>query len=368
MIPIARRMIWRDKSRFFITAGGLGLTAMLMMFLLGVYEGVKRGSTGYVQESRADIWVCESNSTNLLRSSSFMPAALAADFQKADGIRSAAGILRVLASTKIKGKPITLFLFGFNPKEPLGKPSRIIKGSAEINPGELIVDRAFAARFHLVPGDSIEIHGRSFRIAAIGEGMNAVVTQFVFTTLEDAQKLLGFPGVVSFHLLSLKPGVPAETVIRNLKKSHPALSFFTKKEFLQNNLDEMETGVLPIFWTIALLGGIIGSAIMALMLYGSVLEKREDYALLKAIGARPRFLLFLIVKQSLIGSIAGFIIGLALDTVLSPALLKLVPGLSVIMTLRSVFLVLAAVLLIGGLGSWAPVRKLSRIFPMEVFR
>jgi len=53
MIPIARRMIWREKTRFFITAAGLGLTAMLMMFLLGVYEGVKRGSTGYVEANRA---------------------------------------------------------------------------------------------------------------------------------------------------------------------------------------------------------------------------------------------------------------------------------------------------------------------------
>jgi putative ABC transport system permease protein len=368
MIPVARRMIWREKARFFITAGGLGLTTMLMLFLLGVYEGVKRGSTGYVRECRADIWACESNSTNLLRSSSFMPASLGTEFQKADGVRSAAGILRILATTKIKGKPVTLFLFGFDPSEPLGKPPRIIKGRAEISPGELIVDRAFAAKFKLIPGDSIEIHGRSFRIAAVGEGMNAVVTQFVFTTLEDAQKLLGFPGVVSFHLLSLNPGATAETVIRDLKKSHPTLSFFTKKEFIRNNLDEMETGVLPIFWTIALLGGIIGAALIALMLYGSVLEKREDYALLKAIGARSRFLLFVILKQSLIGSIAGFMIGLALDAVLSPVLLKLVPGLSVVMTLRAVIVVFAAVLLIAGLGSWAPVRKLSRIFPMEVFR
>jgi len=368
MIPIARRMIWREKARFFITAAGLGLTAMLMMFLLGVYEGVKRGSTGYVEANRADIWVCESNSTNLLRSSSFLPLALGEEFKKAESVQGTAGVLRVLASTKIKGKPVTLFLFGFDPREPLGKPARIIKGSAAIGPGELIIDRAFAAKFKLSLGDSIDIHGRIFRVAAVGEGMNAVVTQFIFTALEDTQKLLGFPGVVSFHLLSCKPGVPPENLIRVLKKNHPTLSFFTKKEFIRNNLDEMETGVLPIFWTIALLGGIIGTAIIALMLYGSVLEKREDYAVLKAIGAKPKFLLLVILKQSLISSISGFIIGLALDAILLPVLFKLVPGLSVVLTVHSVFIVFAAVLLIGTLGSWAPVRKLAGIYPMEVFR
>ncbi|MGA2586329.1 MAG: FtsX-like permease family protein [Candidatus Aminicenantales bacterium] len=368
MIPIARRMIWREKARFFITAGGLGLTAMLMMFLLGVYEGVKRGSTGYVRECPAGIWACDNNSTNLLRSSSFMPAALESEFYKTEGVEDAAAILRVLATTRIKGKPVTLFLFGFDPKKPMARPARILQGNPDIGPGELIVDRAFAAKFKLALGDPVEIQGRSFRVAAVGEGMNAVVTQFVFTTLEDAQKLLGFPGVVSFFLLSLKPGAPMEAVLRDLKKSRPALSFFTKDEFIRNNLDEMETGVLPIFWTIAVLGAITGAAVIALMLYGSVLEKREDYALLKAIGARPRFLLTLILKQSLIVSVSGFLIGLALEAALSPALRNLVPSLSVVMTVRSILAVFAAVLLIGGLGSAAPVRKLSRIFPMEVFR
>jgi len=368
MIPIARRMLLREKARFVIMAGGLGLTTMLMIFLLGVYEGVKRGSTGYVRDCRADIWGCQSNSTNLLRSSSFLPASLEAELRKTDGVESASGILRVLAATNIKGKRVTLFLFGFDPRESLGKPTRIIRGTAEINPGELIVDRAFAAKFKLGVGSVLDIQGRKFRVAAVGEGTNAVVTQFVFTTLEDAQRLLGFPGVVSFYLLSLKPGAPVEAVRDALKKSQPALSFFSKSEFIRNNLEELETGVLPIFWTIALLGGIIGAAIIALMLYGSVLEKKEDYALLKAVGARQRFLFFLILKQSLIGSISGFLIGLALNVILSPILLRLVPELSVVLTVRSALIVFAAVLLIGVAGSWAPLRRLSHILPMEVFR
>lgn len=368
MIPVARRMICREKARFFITAGGLGLTTMLMMFLLGVYEGVKRGSTGYVRDSRAAVWVCENNSTNLLRSSSFMSAALEAEFKTIDGVENASGILRALVTIKIQGKPVTLFVFGFDPKEPMGRPSRIIQGISEIHSSELIVDKAFAAKYKLVLGDSIVLKGRDFRIAGICEGTNAVVTQFVFATLEDAQKLLGFGGVVSFYLLSLRPGYPPESVIRILKKSHPALSFFSQKEFIQNNLDELETGVLPIFWTIALLGGIIGAAIIALMLYGSVLEKREDYALLKALGAPQKYLLCLILKQSFIASLSGFSIGVALNVVLSPVLLKLVPELSVAMTPWSVLIVFAASLLIGTAGSWAPARKLAHIFPMEVFR
>jgi putative ABC transport system permease protein len=368
MVPVARRMIWREKIRFSITAAGLGLTTMLMMFLLGVYEGVKRGGTGYVRDSRAAIWVCENNSTNLLRSSSFIPARLEEGFKTTNAVESVSGVLRTLVTTRIHGKPVTLFVFGFDPKESMGRPSRILGGTSEIRPGELIVDKAFAAKYKLGLGDSIVLKGRDFRIAGICTGTNAVVTQFVFATLEDTQKMLGFGGVVSFYLLSLRSGHPPESVIPMLKRDYPAYSFFSRKEFIQNNLDELKTGVLPIFWTVALLGEIVGAAIIALMLYGSILEKREDYALLKALGAPKKYLLGLIFRQSGIAAFSGFLAGVALNALLSPVLLALVPELSVAVTPESVLIVLAASLLIAAAGSWAPARRLERIFPMEVFR
>lgn len=368
MIPVACRMLWREKVRFFITAGSLGLITMLMMFLFGVYEGVREGSTGYVRDSQVGIWVCENNSTNLLRSSSFMPATLEEEFKNIQAVESVSGILRVLVAAKIGEEPVTLFVFGFDPSKSLGRPIRIIQGTSMIDSSELIVDKAFAAKYKLNLGDSIVLKGHSFKIAGIGEGTNVVVTQFVFATLEDTQKLLGFEGVISFYLLSLRPGYAPESVIQILEDGHPSLSFFDRKEFIQNNLDELKTGVLPIFWTIALLGEIIGTAIIALMLYGSILEKREDYTLLKALGAPQKYLLTLILKQSFVASLSGFLIGLTLNLTLSPILVKLVPELIVATTSGSMLVIFAASMLVGAAGSWAPAQKLARIFPMEVFR
>ena len=49
------------------------------------------------------------------------------------------------------------------------------------------------------------------------------------------------------------------------------------------------------YWltVIAFFGGILGMAIITLMLYSSVIEKRENFALLKAIGASHKYLIFL---------------------------------------------------------------------------
>ena len=366
--PLARRMIGKEKARFLMTTGGIAFTVMLMLFLFEVYEGVRKGVANYVIQSPAEIWVCEDNSTNLLRSSSFLPATLGKDIKKIEGLESQTEILRLLTTVKIKGHMVTLLLFGFDPESQLGKPSPIISGTSDIDVGQIIVDKAFASKYRLSLGDAVEIRGNRFQIAGICSGMNAIVTQYVFVHLKEAQRLLGIQGVRSFYLLTLKDNVNLESFIHSLTKAIPGISVFSKAEFIRNNIEEIKTGVLPIFWTVALFGGAVGVAVITLMLYGSILERREDYALLKALGASQKYLLFLIAKQSIFCCSLGFLFGLGLNWAFVPFLLKLVPELSLVLTWSSAGQVFIASLFIGTLGSWAPVRKLARIFPMEVFR
>lgn len=367
-LPLARRMIWREKARFLFTTGGVGFSVVLILFLFEVYEGVKKGAANYVLHSPAEIWVCEDNSTNLIRSSSFLSAALEKEMKKMEGLENLTGILRLLGAVKVKGHTVTLLLFGFDPKSRLGQPSPLVRGTATIDNGQIIVDKAFAAKYSLSLGDTLEIQGNRFRIAGICAGTNAIVTQFVFINLKEAERLLKFQDVVSFYLLTLKKNVNQVEFIRSLKKTIPGISVFSKTEFIQNNIEEIKTGVLPIFWTIALFGGAVGVAVITLMLYGSILEKREDYALLKAVGASQKYLFLLVTRQSIFSSSLGFLFGLGLNGALAPLLVNLVPELSLVLTFASAAWVFVASVLIGTAGSLAPVRKLARIFPMEVFR
>jgi putative ABC transport system permease protein len=143
---------------------------------------------------------------------------------------------------------------------------------------------------------------------------------------------------------------------------------FSKTEFVENTLTEMKTGVLPILWTVAVLGCVVGVAVMMLMLYGSVFEKREDYALLKALGASHRFLTFLVIRKALMCSLLGFILGFLLNRLLNPLLTSLVPELCMEFRWSLAGIVLSASLAIGVLGSWLSIIKVIRFSPAEVFR
>jgi putative ABC transport system permease protein len=339
-----------------------------MLFLFGIYEGVKQGVTSYVRNSPADIWVCQKNSTNLLRSSSFIPSAFEFELSAVKGVDGSTGILRVLATANISGKSVTLFVFGFDPMSRLGAPSLLLKGNSSIGPGGIILDRAFAAKHHLTTGDSLQIQDLTFRVSGISEGSNAIVAQFAFTTLKDAQRLLGFPDIVSFFLLKAGEQQNVLTLVVSLRERFNLLSFFSKEEFIKNNLQEMETGVLPVLWTIALFGAMVGVSIITLLLYGSVLERREDYALLKAVGAGQRYLVVLVLQQSLLGTLAAFVFGLLMNIVCAPLLIKVIPEIFLHFTARATVAVFAASLFIGALGSWGAIHKLARIYPAEVFR
>ena len=106
MVPLARRMIKGSKSKTLITILGVGFIIMLILFLVGIFEGVKIGSTGYVVNSTADIWICQKNSTNLLRSSSFMSSSIGQKIYRLADIEKVAGILRVLVTAEINNQKL----------------------------------------------------------------------------------------------------------------------------------------------------------------------------------------------------------------------------------------------------------------------
>jgi len=127
-------------------------------------------------------------------------------------------------------------------------------------------------------------------------------------------------------------------------------------------------GVLPVFAAIGVFGALLGGLIVALMLYGSVLERREDYAMLKAIGASDRYLAGLVIRQALLASTLGFVWGALLAGMATPLLKRLVPELSLRYTWQAALAILAGAVIVGALAAVIPLRVLRRVYPAEVFR
>lgn len=366
-VPLGTRMLTRDPGRFFVTVAGVGVSVALMLFLVGVYGGVRTESNGYVAGRHVTAWVAQRNATNLVRSSSFVRAGRASELEAADGVASVTPILRLITTLRFAGRTYTAFVCGIDPAAAATVPD-IAEGRGTLGAREMIVDRALARRAGLSVGDTLVVQGRPFRVSGISTGTNVIISQFTFTRLEDAQELLGFPGVVSFLLVQADRSVSAESVKATLRAAAPDLNVFTADEFTKNNLDELRGGLLPILATVALLGALVGAAVVTLLLYGSILERREDFALVKAIGAGRGFLRLLVLRQSLVVVFCGYFLGLFLYGALQPPVASLVPVLAMSLSIEWALLIAGVTLAMGASGSLLSMRKLERVYPGEVFR
>jgi putative ABC transport system permease protein len=91
------------------------------------------------------------------------------------------------------------------------------------------------------------------------------------------------------------------------------------------------------------------------------MEKRQDIALLKLIGASDRFIIWMIIQQAMLIGIAGFIIGYLLALLIYPHFPRTV------LLLRSDVIGEAFIGLIMCLaGSWFGIRKSMSIHAKEI--
>jgi putative ABC transport system permease protein len=169
-------------------------------------------------------------------------------------------------------------------------------------------------------------------------------------------------------LIKLKPGVDKEQMVATLQSllpqteilSAPNLSYKTRTYYISN------TGIGGSFGFSTLVGALVGIIIIMLTMYTGVLHREKEFAVLRALGARKRDILFIVLYQSLIIGIVGIFIGFLLlalflnglhDTRLPSYMPRFVP-----------FYHALGTLILCLFGSLLAMRRAIRIDPATVFR
>src|ERR1041384_5542189 len=93
MIPVARRLLLRNRGGLIVTVSGIAATVALVLFLFAVHDGAKDGSTRYVRTADVDIWVSQKKADNILKSSSFLRASSADEIAEIDGVAVASPLV-----------------------------------------------------------------------------------------------------------------------------------------------------------------------------------------------------------------------------------------------------------------------------------
>jgi len=353
--------------RYILTALGIALCTLLMLFLVSIYKGVSYGSVEYVRASDADLWVLQEHATNILRSTSLMPATYGEDLGKIRGVKSVSPVFFILASVKLNKGDATLYLTGFDPDTGKGGPPSIIKGRNITGDSEIVIDKAFAAKYRISIGDKIVIRNDSLIVTGISGGTNMFVIQYAFISLDEAHKIIGFKNVVSCYQVHIFPGASTDSIKSEIYAGLKNIVVFDKVTFMENNIREMESGIIPLLFIVTLISAIVLTAILSLILSISVLEKRKDFAIMKALGSPGRFIPGLVIRISLILSLTGLVLALILFFPMTGIVEKISPEVSARTSVFQILIVSAGVIVISLISSILPNRRIRKIYPLEVF-
>src|SRR5690606_28021317 len=105
---------------------------------------------------------------------------------------------------------------------------------------------------------------------------------------------------------------------------------------------------------------VVAAIVVGLFFALVTLEKRNEYAVLKAIGMPNRKLVAAIFVQALIASAVGYVFGLALSRVVGLLLPSTVPALCPAETATAP---LGVALSVGSLGAIFSLRRVTRLVP-----
>lgn len=363
----AIRILVNQPIRLILTIGGISLCMILILFLMGVYRGVADGSVEYIRENNADFWILQKNSTNILRGTSILRAQSEQTIRLNVNVEEVSPVLLLLTNiTSYRGNS-TVFLAGYNPNQKLGGPPKIKTGRSIESSNEIVIDQSYAKKYNYKIGDNIIILSDTLIIVGISEGTNAFVIQYAFTTLEQTQSIIGFSGLITCFLVKIKDGSDRIKIKGELQESLNGCVVYEHNEFLENNIKEMEAGFLPILSAIAMFGAVVLTSVLSLILSINILEKKKDFAVLKILGAPKGFLPGIVIHQAGLIIVFSWLTALFLFYPIDIVIEALIPEINTITNLSQIFFILIIGMVIGLISSVLSIRRLKKIYPLEVF-
>jgi putative ABC transport system permease protein len=370
---LAWRNLAHDRSRLAVTMVGIVFAVVLIAIQLGLYLGFIDTTTTIIRHSHADLWIVAKGTRNF-------EVTVPIHEREAYLARSVPGVARVeglmvqfVPWKKPQGGDESVILIGSDLNTGLVGPWNLVEGDLESlrRPDAVAVDRLFADKLGIQgPGDQVEINGRRARVVAMTHGIRSFTTSpWIFTSARTAQTMSGFDSAQWNYLIAtLEPGQNAQRVRDALRAAIPRADVYTMEELANTTRDYwlLTTGAGASVMVSALLGLLVGSVIVAQVLYATTVDHLSEFGTLRAMGAPRGFIYRVILSQAAISAAIGHLIGIAIALGMARAsesgglLIKVTPELA-----SGLFLVTLAMCMGASVIS---IRKAMTIDPAMVFQ
>ena len=360
-VPLARRNLFAQPRRLTASAVGVGLAVMLILLLDGLWAGIRQQATVYTDKVGAELYVFQPGVRDLTAGTSVLPISTLDTVRADPDVAWASPVRSSYVILQLHGRKVATYVIGSVPGEHGGAWS-ITSGRAPVADDEVVLGNVLAERHGLKVGDQLEVMGRSLRIVGLSD-TNGFMISFVFVTHAAFDSISGSPGTTNAILIGTQAPNAVATHLRAA-----GLNVLPRATVEANDL-KFATGIFgsPVRLMVGI-GLAAGTMIIALAAYTTVVERRREYGIVKAMGASRARLVRLALIQTFtiagLGLIAGgalFLGGRALIDYYRPQFL-------VVLTAGSVGRAAAAAFGMALLAAIIPARRLAKLEPAVAYR
>ncbi len=376
MWTLARKLLLHDRLRFAVAIAGVSVSVMLVLVQVGLYFGFMDTASSLIDASTADLWVGKKSNESFEFATPFDERAYY-KVASVPGVERAERVLINFAQFKAPdGGDLGVQIVGIETtpgRTSMLAPWNVVAGDARRlgEPGAIAIDRTEYPKLKIDRiGHRTEISGVRAEVVAMTSGIRSFTTSpIVFADLRTARSYAPALGAepVTYVLVKVAPGHELEDVRARIN-GLPHLAAYTTRQISDRTRSywSTRTGVGAGFFTTAVLGIVVGFVVVGQILYSGTLQYLREYGTLKAMGARNRAVVNVILGQAMISAALGFIVGAPLAIGMRAAMKG--ANLTVALTpeLYAVTLVITAVMC--AFAALLSIVKVLRLDPASVFK
>ena len=379
--PIAWFQLSHRPLRLAAALAGVGFANVLVFFQLGLSGGHYDSQKRPIQQFNGTLAVIPRRYTNFGEPAGFPRSRLTQvlGFQGVRGVSPLQlGKLQWLnPETQASTQALVM---GVDPGNPALMPSEIGAKRSSLQPhGGVLFDKASKdsagpVKTRLEQGQpfTTELNGQRTSVNGLFQlGLTFAAEINLITSTSNFQSLFPDrdPDEIQIGVVQLQSDADSSDVQSRLNKVlGPSLQVLSIEELQLREVEHWKrnTSFGLIFGLGVLVGFSVGGIVVYQILYSEVGEHISEYATMKAMGYDDRFVVLIIIQESIILASLAFLPSLIVSALLYRVLMQ-ATGLLVVMSLSRAALVFTMTLLLCSGSGWLATAKLRRLDPADVF-